>query len=121
MNDQPDDSQQPEKPDYTSVEAYVSGDGTPVPAEATHQQATVETIPWDQPATMIDLEGRTPIIGSIRECALHFSLYKPHAREQARIVLTKPVHREGRKTRTWILEPFEIAVLAQRLADEKKD
>jgi 5'-nucleotidase len=55
----------------------------------------VATIPWDQSATMIDLEGRTPIIGSIRECALHFSLYKPHAREQARIVLTKPVHREG--------------------------
>ncbi|MDE1915798.1 MAG: hypothetical protein KGJ57_05745 [Sphingomonadales bacterium] len=92
-----------------------------MPPEASHQQATVDTIPWDQAATMIDLEGRTPIIGSIRECALHFSLYKPHAREQARIVLTKPVHREGRKTRTWILEPFEIAVLAQRLADEKKE
>ena len=111
MSDTPED---PNKPDYTSVEAYVAGDGTPVPAGP----ATVETIPWDQPATMIDLEGRTPIIGSIRECALHFSLYKPHAREQARIVLTKPVHREGRKTRTWILEPFEIAVLAQRLANE---
>ena len=104
------------KPDYTSVAAYVAGDGTPVPSAPV--PATVATIPWDQPATMIDLEGRTPIIGSIRECALHFSLYKPHAREQARIVLTKPVHREGRKTRTWILEPFEIAVLAQRLADE---
>jgi hypothetical protein len=104
------------KPDYTSVEAYVADDGTPVPAATT--PATVATIPWDQPATMIDLEGRAPIIGAIRECALHFSLYKPHAREQARIVLTKPVHREGRKTRTWILEPFEIAILAQRLADE---
>lgn len=102
------------RPDYTSVDAYVAGDGTPVPAAG----ATVDTIPWDQSATMIDLEGRAPIIGSIRECALHFSLYKPHAREQARIVLTKPVHREGRKTRTWILEPFEIAALAQRLASE---
>jgi hypothetical protein len=114
MSEKPEDS----KPDYTSVEAYVAGDGTPVPAEPAASQATVETIPWDQSATMIDLEGRAPIIGTIRECALHFSLYKPHAREQARIVLTKPVHREGRKTRTWILEPFEIAVLAQRLTDE---
>jgi hypothetical protein len=112
MSDTP---ETPKQPDYTSVDAYVSGDGTPATASA---PATVETIPWDQPATMIDLEGRTPIIGSIRECALHFSLYKPHAREQARIVLTRPVHREGRKTRTWILEPFEIAVLAQRLSDE---
>ncbi|HWU02715.1 MAG TPA: hypothetical protein VN222_08265 [Novosphingobium sp.] len=82
---------------------------------------TVHTIPWDQPATMIDLEGRTPIIGMIRECAMHFALYKPHAREQARILLTKPVHREGRKTRTWILDPAEIAVLAQRLEDEKNE
>lgn len=118
MSDTPSEApQESGKPDYTSVDAYVAGDGTPVPAEPA-PQATVATIPWDQSATMIDLEGRTPIIGSIRECALHFSLYKPHAREQARIVLTKPVHREGRKTRTWILEPFEIAVLAQRLADE---
>jgi hypothetical protein len=111
-----DQTPQEPRPDYTSVDAYVAGDGTPVPA--TPAGATVATIPWDQPATMIDLEGRTPIIATIRECALHFSLYKPHARDQARIVLTKPVHREGRKTRTWILEPFEIALLAQRLADE---
>jgi hypothetical protein len=102
----------PQHPDYTSVEAYVGGAAEP------HMKATVANIPWDQPATMIDLEGRTPIIGVIRECALHFSLYKPHAREQARILLTVPVHREGRKTRTWILEPGEIAALAQRLAEE---
>jgi hypothetical protein len=103
------------KPDYTSVDAYVAGDGVPTPVSG---PATVDTIPWDQSATMIDLEGRAPILGTIRECALHFSLYKPHARDQARIVLTKPVHREGRKTRTWLLEPFEIAMLAQRLTDE---
>ncbi len=76
------------------------------------------TIPWDQAATMIDLEGRTPIIGTIRECALHFSLYKPHARENARVLLTVPIHREGRKTRTWLLDPPEIAELAERLARE---
>lgn len=75
-------------------------------------------IPWDQPATMIDLEGRAPIIGTIRDCAMHFSLYKPHAREQARVLLTKPVHRVGRATRTWILEPEEIAQLTERLARE---
>jgi hypothetical protein len=80
--------------------------------------ATIAEIPWDQPATMIDLEGRAPIIGTIRDCALHFTLYKPHAKENARILLTVPVHREGRKTRTWVLEPTEIAVLAARLADE---
>ncbi len=102
----------PQHPDYTSVEAYVGGAAEP------HVKATVANIPWDQPATMIDLEGRTPIIGAIRECALHFSLYKPHAREQARILLTVPVHREGRKTRTWILDPHEIAALAQRLSEE---
>lgn len=79
---------------------------------------STETIPWDQPATMIDLEGRTPIIGTIRECALHFSLYKPHAKENARVLLTVPVHREGRKTRTWLLDPPEIAELAERLARE---
>ncbi|MEN9683470.1 MAG: hypothetical protein RIQ99_595 [Pseudomonadota bacterium] len=76
------------------------------------------TIPWDQPATMIDLEGRVPIIGTIRECALHFALYKPHARENARILLTRPVHRPGRKTRTWLLDPPEIAELAERLRRE---
>lgn len=77
-----------------------------------------DPIPWDQPATMLDLEGRVPIIGTIRECAMHFALYKPHARENARILLTKPVHREGRATRTWILEPDEIAQLAERLRRE---
>ncbi|MBX9885772.1 MAG: hypothetical protein K2X68_12455 [Novosphingobium sp.] len=80
--------------------------------------ATLAEIPWDQAATMIDLEGRVPIIGTVRECALHFTLYKPHARENARLLLTVPVHREGRATRTWLLEPGEIAVLAARLADE---
>ncbi|NKJ42920.1 hypothetical protein [Novosphingobium sp. SG720] len=79
---------------------------------------STQTIPWDQAATMIDLEGRTPIIGTVRDCALHFSLYKPHAKENARVLLTVPIHREGRKTRTWLLDPPEIAELAERLARE---
>ena len=75
-------------------------------------------LPWDQPATMLDLEGRAPIIGSIRDCAMHFALYKPHARANARVLLTKPVHRDGRATRTWVLEPDEIAQLVERLRRE---
>lgn len=79
---------------------------------------TVDTIPWDQAATMIDLEGRAPIIGTIRDCAMHYALYKPHARDNARVLLTVPVHRPGRATRTWILDPGEIAALAERLQRE---
>ena len=67
---------------------------------------------------MLDLEGRAPIIGTIRDCAMHFELYKPHARANARVLLTKPVHRDGRATRTWVLEPDEIAQLAERLRRE---
>ena len=72
-------------------------------------------IPWDQPATLIDLDGKAPVIGTIRECAMHFAIFKPFAKAQARVLLTQPVHREGRKTRTWILEPDEIEALANRL------
>ena len=75
-------------------------------------------LPWDQPATMLDLEGRAPIIGTIRDCAMHFALYKPHARANARVLLTKPVHRDGRATRTWVLEPDEIAQSVERLRRE---
>ncbi len=80
--------------------------------------AFTDAIPWDQPATMIDLGGRVPIIGTIRECAMHFTLYKPEARANARVLLTQPIHREGRVTRTWLLDPSEIAELAERLARE---
>lgn len=80
--------------------------------------AFTDAIPWDQPATMIDLEGHVPIIGTIRDCAMHYAIYKPHARENARVVLTRPIHREGRATRTWLLDPPEIAELADRLARE---
>lgn len=78
----------------------------------------IDGIPWDQPATMIDLDGKPPLIGTIRDCAAHFGLYKDHAKVQARVLLTQPVHREGRKTRTWLLEPNEIEALAERLKRE---
>jgi len=75
-------------------------------------------IPWDQPATLIDLDGKIPMIGTIRDCALHFGMFKPFAKEQARILLTRPVAREGRKTRTWLLEPAEIEALVIRMQAE---
>ena len=111
MSDEPKGAPQP---DYTSVGAYLGA----APGGATARRATVDTIPWDQPATMIDLEGRVPILGTIRDCAMHYALYKPHARDNARLVLTQPVHRPGRATRTWLLEPSEIAALAERLQAE---
>ena len=73
-------------------------------------------IQWDEPATLIDLDGKAPVIGTIRDCAMHFAIFKPASKAQARILLTRPVHREGRKTRTWLLEPEEIEALAQKLA-----
>ena len=75
-------------------------------------------IQWDEPATLIDLDGKAPLIGTIRECAMHFAMFKHSAKEQARILLTRPVHREGQKTRTWILNPNEIEQLAGRLRSE---
>jgi hypothetical protein len=80
--------------------------------------AAMMTIPWDQPATLIDLDGRTPVIGTVRECVMHFAIFKPFAKEQARILLTRPVFREGRKTRTWILNPDEIERLVARMKAE---
>jgi hypothetical protein len=79
---------------------------------------SLAAIPFDQPATMIDLHGKPPLIGTIADCATHFAIYKPEAQEQARLLLTQPVHREGRKTRTWLLEPQEIAQLVARKAAE---
>ena len=78
----------------------------------------VPAINWDEPATLIDLDGKAPMIGTIRDCAMHFAIFKSEAKAQARILLTKPVHREGRKTRTWLLEPEEIEQLAEGLRSE---
>ncbi len=78
----------------------------------------MSTISWDEPATLIDLDGKAPVMGTVRDCAMHFAIFKPFAKAQARILLTKPVHREGQKTRTWILNPDEIERLAARLGSE---
>lgn len=80
----------------------------------------MKTIPWDQPATLVDLDGKVPIIGTVRECVMHFALFKPFAREQARLLLTRPVFREGRKTRTWLLNPPEIEMLMERMNAENE-
>lgn len=74
-------------------------------------------ISWDEPATLIDLEGKAPVIGTLRDCAMHFAIFKPVAKIQSRILLTKPVHREGQKTRTWLLNPDEIEQLASQLGN----
>lgn len=78
----------------------------------------MSVIPWDQPATLIDLDGKAPVIGTVRECAMHYAIFKPHAKEQARMLLTRPVHREGQKTRTWLLNPPEIEALSEKLRAE---
>jgi hypothetical protein len=74
-------------------------------------------IAWEQAATLIDLDGKAPLIANIRECARHFAALKPQHQEAARVLLTHPVAREGRKTRTWLLEPVEIAALAAKLRE----
>jgi hypothetical protein len=71
----------------------------------------VKEIPWAQPATLVDLAGKAPLISSIGECVRHFAALKPPHQAEARILLTQPVAREGQKTRTWILDPHEIAAL----------
>ncbi len=78
----------------------------------------ITNIPWDQPATLIDLDGKAPVIGTVRECAMHFAIFKDFAKAQARVLLTQPVHRAGQKTRTWLLNPDEILQLAERLKQE---
>jgi len=75
---------------------------------------------WDQPATLIDLDGKAPVIGTVRHCLGHFAMFTPAAKGQARILLTSPVAREGRRTRTWILEPYEIEILVQQLQGESR-
>ncbi len=78
----------------------------------------VNPMDWDLPATLIDLDGKAPLISTVRECFRHFALFTPTAKAQARILLTQPVFRAGRKTRTWLIEPDEIADLTALLAAE---
>ncbi len=73
----------------------------------------------EQPATLIDLDGTTPLIAPLRECVRHFGMLKASVRGDHRILLTQPVARVGRKTRTWILNPDEIDTLSTRIAAER--
>jgi hypothetical protein len=73
----------------------------------------------DQQATLIDLDGTAPLIAPLRECVRHFGMLKASVRHEHRILLTQPVARAGRKTRTWLLNPDEISDLSARIADER--
>lgn len=77
-------------------------------------------IPCGQPATLIDLDSETQGIGSMLECVMYILLLRPFAKEQARILLARPLFREGRKTRTSILNPDEIERVAERLNAERE-
>jgi hypothetical protein len=77
---------------------------------------TSTAINWDEPATLIDLDGSAPLIATLRDCVRHFAVFKPGVQADARVLLTKPVFRVGRKTRTWVLNPDELAGLAEMVA-----
>jgi hypothetical protein len=77
---------------------------------------TSTAINWDDPATLIDLDGSAPLIATLRDCVRHFAAFKAGVQADARVLLTKPVFRVGRKTRTWVLNPDELARLAEVLA-----
>jgi hypothetical protein len=78
-------------------------------------------VDWTQPATLIDLDGTTPLIATLRDCVSHFAIFKPSVKADARILLTKPVARATRRTRTWLLNPDEIEALAYQIAIERHD
>lgn len=69
-------------------------------------------IALDQQATLIDLDGTTPLIAPLAECVRHFGALKATAKAEHRILLTQPVPRKDRPTRTWILNPDDIEALA---------
>jgi hypothetical protein len=73
------------------------------------------TIAWDKGATLIDLDGTAPMIGTLQDCVRHFVAFTATAKGDARILLTQPVARVGRRTRTWLLNPEEIEELARQL------
>jgi hypothetical protein len=75
-------------------------------------------IPWEEPATLIDLAGKAPLISTIRECVRHFVALTQEHRAQARILLTRPMARAGQKTRTWVLNPNEIEDLFIQMRNE---
>lgn len=75
-------------------------------------------VPWDQPATLIDLAGKAPLISTIATCVRHFGALKAEHQAQARILLTAPTAREGQRTRTWLLNPNEIEALFVQMRAE---
>lgn len=74
-------------------------------------------IAMDQQATLIDLDGTTPLIAPLVDCVRHFAALKATAKAEHRILLTRPVPRRDRATRTWILNPEDIAALIETLPD----
>ncbi len=75
--------------------------------------------PWDQPATLIDLDGTAPFIGALGDCVRHFAAFKASVKADARVLLTQPVARAGRRTRIWVLNPDELQALAEELARDE--
>lgn len=73
-------------------------------------------IALEDAATLIDLDGSAPLISTVGECVRHFRMLTPAAKADARILLTAPTARAGRRTRTWILTPAEIELLAIDMA-----
>ncbi len=73
-------------------------------------------IALDQQATLLDLDGTTPLIAPLSECIRHFAALKASAKADHRILLTQPVPRKDRPTRTWILNPDDIEALAAEQA-----
>lgn len=72
----------------------------------------------DGQATLIDLDGTAPLIAPLRECVRHFNALNSAAKADARILLTQPVPRKDRKTRTWLLGPDEIQEMARQIAQD---
>ncbi|MET0269000.1 MAG: hypothetical protein ABW173_01110 [Sphingomonas sp.] len=70
-------------------------------------------VEWDQPATLIDLDGTAPLAAPLAECVRHFAAFTAAAKADARILLTRPMPRATRRTRTWLLSPEEITALGE--------
>jgi hypothetical protein len=81
-----------------------------VPSRYKEEHAMAD-IPLDQQATLIDLDGTAPFLSTLEECVKHFNALKPSVQVDHRILLTRPVPRKDRPTRTWILNPDDIAAL----------
>ncbi len=69
----------------------------------------------EQQATLIDLDGTAPLIASLSECLRHFAALTAKAKADARILLTRPIPRRDRPTRTWILDPIDMEEMLSAL------